>query len=50
MAHLPRILTAMPPLPHVQLEIAKAILTLAPENDRRIEIASRSSRLTVTPS
>ena len=34
---LPRILTAVPPLPHVHLEIAKAIQTLAAGDDERIE-------------
>ena len=34
---LPRILYAVPPLPHVYLEIAKAIQTLAAGDDERIE-------------
>ena len=34
---LPRILTAVPPLPHMHLEIAKAIRTLAPSGDRHPE-------------
>ncbi len=37
MTRLPRILYAVPQLPHVHLEIAKAIQTLAAEDDRRIE-------------
>jgi hypothetical protein len=37
MTGLPRILYAVPPLPHVHLEIAEAIQTLAAEDDRRIE-------------
>lgn len=37
MTRLPRILYAVPQLPHVHLEIAKAIQTLAAEDGQRIE-------------
>ena len=37
MTRLPRILYAVPPLPHVHLEIAKAIQTLAAQDDEHFE-------------
>ncbi|MGA8080142.1 MAG: hypothetical protein WB868_22415 [Xanthobacteraceae bacterium] len=44
MTRLPRILYAVPPLPHVHLEIAKAIQALAASNDRALRSMTDSRK------
>ncbi len=45
MTHLPRILTTVPQLPHVHLEIAKAIRALSDSDDRRFESSAALTKL-----